>query len=75
MTTRQCIWCEWAASDTPATADAPGFLCREHWAFSRERARKAEQQERTPVIVGGPLTSEQELVRAGGQQLAASLVR
>jgi hypothetical protein len=75
MTTRHCIWCEWAGIDTPATADAPSFLCREHWAFFRECARKAEQQERAPVIVGGPLTSEPVLVLAGGQQLAAALVR
>jgi hypothetical protein len=70
MGAARCLFCEMADIDTPATADVPGLLCYEHWSFFRERARK-EERERAPVIVGGPLTSEQALMLAAGQQLAS----
>jgi hypothetical protein len=62
MGAARCILCEWAGIDSPATHDAPGLYCAEHWSTFRARAKAEQEREPAVVVIGGRMT-DAELIR------------
>jgi hypothetical protein len=71
MTTRHCCLCALYDIASEATDDIGAPMCLEHHAFIRERVKAEAKQQRPPVIIGGPLSSEQALLLAAAKQLRA----